>query len=150
MIRADHSDLSAASTQAPEPRLPSKVFDPLHAIRIVRAAGNALFSQVALHGQLLRVEWAEEKNRLLKMLLVTLLGFACLLCVMFFSGMLLLAISWDTGYRIPAFAALIALYGFGTMTAWRRFKTLSELSDRAFSATREELSADAALIRGKL
>ena len=150
MIRADHSDLSASLAQTSEPRLHSKAFDPLHAIRLLRTAGRALFAQAALHGQLLGVEWAEEKNRLLKMLLATVLGFACLLCVMLFSGMLLLTISWDTGYRIPILAALIVVYGFGMTAAWRRFKTLSELGGNAFSATREELSADVALIRRKL
>lgn len=60
----------------------STTINALGAIRILRSAGGALFDQVALHGQLARLEWDEEKNRLLKMLAGAVLGLACLLCVM--------------------------------------------------------------------
>lgn len=123
---------------------------PLDAIRMLRSAGGALFTQASLHGQLARVEWAEEKSRLLRMHLVTLLGFACLLCVMLLFGALVLSLSWDTAYRIPALIALIILYGVGIGMAWRRFSALSELGDQSFAATRAELAADLELIRSRL
>lgn len=97
-----------------------------------------------------RVEWAEEKNRLLKMHLITLLGFACLLCVMLLVGALVLAASWGTAYRIPAVAGLIALYGLGIGIAWRRFQALSALSGHSFAETREALATDLELLRSRL
>jgi uncharacterized membrane protein YqjE len=103
-----------------------------------------------LHGQLAQVEWGEEKNRLLKMLVGALLGFACLLCVMLSLGALTLALCWETVYRIPVAAVLVALYGLGTGFAWRRFVALSALSGQSFAATRLELAADLALLRSKL
>jgi uncharacterized membrane protein YqjE len=124
--------------------------NPLNALRLLRSAGGALVAQATLHGELARVEWAQEKRRLLKMLLVTLLGFACLLCVMLSVGALLLAFFWGTAYRIPAAALLIALYGIGTAVAWRRFQALSALSGQSFAATRGELAADMALLRSRL
>jgi len=128
----------------------STAINALNAIRTVRSAGGALFDQVALHGQLAQVEWGEEKNRLLKMLVGAVLGFACLLCVMLSLGAVALALCWEMAYRIPVAAVLVALYGLGTGFAWRRFAALSALSGQSFAATRVELAADLALLRSKL
>ena len=120
------------------------------AVRILHSAGGALSVQAVLHGQLAQVEWEEEKNRLLKMLAVTLLGFACLLCVALFAGGLVLAVTWETAYRIHALACLVLLYGLGTAEAWRRFQALSALGGQIFAASREELAADAVLLRTRV
>jgi uncharacterized membrane protein YqjE len=122
----------------------------LGAIRMVRSAGGALFDQLALHGQLAQVEWVEEKNRLLKMLVGAVLGFACLLCIMLSVGVLVMALCWETVYRIPAATALVGLYGVGAGFAWRRLTALSALSGQSFAATRVEVAADLALLRSKL
>jgi uncharacterized membrane protein YqjE len=122
----------------------------LGAIRMVRSAGGALFDQLALHGQLAQVEWVEEKNRLLKMLVGAVLGFACLLCIMLSVGVLVMALCWETVYRIPAATALVGLYGVGAGFACRRLTALSVLSGQSFAATRVEVAADLALLRSKL
>jgi len=119
-------------------------------LRILRTAGGALLLQAALHGQLLRVEWAEEKSRLLKLVMATLLGFVCLLGLMAALGALLLALYWDTPYRIPAVSVLLALYGLGMALAWRLFRSQAALSSRSFAATRSELAADLELLRSQL
>ena len=121
----------------------------LDALRMLHAAGGALLTQAMLHGQLARVEWAQERSRLLKMLAVTLLGFAGLLCALLFTGALILALAWDTAYRIPSLLALILAYGLGTGIAWRRLRMLSAQGEYSFAATREQLSADLALIRSE-
>jgi len=128
----------------------SPAINPLDAIRMLRSSGAALFAHAALHGQLARVEWAEEKNRLLAMLAAGLLGFASLLCVMLIGAALVLAFSWDTVYRVPAAVALIAVYALGLGFAWHRFRALSARSGQAFAATREEFAADLALLKSKL
>jgi uncharacterized membrane protein YqjE len=128
----------------------STVLGALSAIGRLRSASGALFDQVALHGQLAQVEWREEKARLLKMLMGAMLGFACFLCVMLSMGALVLALCWDTVYRIPAAAALVILYGLATAVAWRRASALAALSGQSFAATRLELAADVALLRSKL
>jgi uncharacterized membrane protein YqjE len=132
-----------------KPGAPAPGLDLLNAVRILNQAGGALWVQALLHGQLAQVEWEEEKNRLLKMLALTLLGFACLLSAALFAGGLLLAAAWDTAYRIPAGAGLTLLYGFGAAVAWRRFQALSELGRGSFAASREELAADAALLEAR-
>ena len=149
----DKTKMSPALVTAGNPRgTPGAAagINPLDAIRILRSAGGALFVQALLHGQLARIEWEEEKNRLLKMLAVTLLGFACLLCVLLFTGALVVATTWETAYRIPAVAGLVLLYAFGTAAAWRRFQTLSALGAQVFAASSEELAADAALLKTSL
>ena len=128
----------------------STAINAMRAIRTLRSAGGALFDQVALHGQLAQVEWGEEKNRLLKMLVGAVLGFAGLLCVILSLGALALALCWETVYRIPVAAVLVALYGLATGFAWRRLVALSALSGQSFAATRVELAADLALLRSKL
>ncbi|MBC7984888.1 MAG: phage holin family protein [Candidatus Obscuribacterales bacterium] len=147
MVQMPFSD--HARTVEPLPA-DSDEINPLNAIRILRSAGQALFTQAALHGQLARVEWAEEKTRLLKMLVAALLGFTFSLCVMLFTGALVLAFTWETAYRVPAAVALVIIYAVGLAIAWYRFQALSARSSRAFAATREELAEDFALLRSKL
>jgi hypothetical protein len=72
---------------------------------MLRSAGGALFDQVALHAQLVQVDWVQEQNRMLKMLVGAVLGFACLLCIMLSTGVLVMALCWETASRIPAATA---------------------------------------------
>jgi len=124
--------------------------DLLSAFRIIRSAGGALCTQANLYGQLARIEWLEEKNRLMKMFLFGLIGFACMLCVMFFIGLLVVVLSWDSAYRVLALCSVIVLYGLGLGLAWQRIRALSMLNSQSFAATREELATDLALIKSRL
>ena len=133
---------------ATAPETPS--ISPLDVVRLLRSAGAALLTQAALHGQLARVEWEEEKTRLLGMAIAALLCFAGLLCLLLLAGALVLAFSWNTPYRVPAALALVAAYGLIFGFAWRRLRLLSARSNQAFAATREELAADLALLKEKL
>lgn len=122
----------------------------LDLIRLLRSAGKAILGQAALYGELARVEWAEEKNRLTKMFVIGMAAFACLLGVMLFAGVLVMAISWDTPYRIPAVFAMMVIYAIGVGIAWHKVRALSASSGLAFAVTREEFAADIALIKSKL
>ncbi len=124
--------------------------NPMSAIRKLRSAGDALSTQLALHGQLVKVEWAEEKIRLSKLLMAGLLGFAFFLCANIAVGVLLLTLGWQTGYLIPSAIALIVLYAGSTWWAWRKLQALLALSVHSFAASRAELAADIAMIRSKL
>lgn len=150
--RIEETLRASTSSFPPKDSAPSEstLLNVLDIIRLLRSAGGTLFAQTALYAELARVEWEEEKNRLLKMLLVILLGLACLLCAMLFVGTLVLALSWETVYRIPVLIALIVVYGGGTGLAWRRFQILSMQSTQSFAATREEIAADISLLRSKL
>ena len=125
-------------------------FHLLETARMLLTSGAALSDHFSLHGQLAQVEWAEEKHRLAKMLLVTLLGFACLLCALLFAGVVLMAVVWETMYRIPAGTGLVLLYGSGVAVAWRQVRALSALRREIFATSRAELAADAALLKASL
>src|SRR5689334_25210261 len=102
-------------------------FNSFDAVRMLRAAGGSLFSQAQLHAELTGVEWQEEKNRLLRMLAIALLGFACLLCTLLFAGGLALATAWETAYRVPTLAALVLTFAACTVAAWRYFQAQAAL-----------------------
>lgn len=120
----------------------------MDALRLLFSAGGALLNQAGLHGRLARLEWAEEKSRLHRMLITGLVGFASLLSFMIFIGILVMATTWDTVYRLPGIIAMAAVYGLATGLAWRRLRSLSALQKEAFAATREEFAADLAVLRG--
>lgn len=124
--------------------------DPLRVVRVLRSAGAALVAQLALHGQLAKIEWAEEKQRLLKMCLAGVIGFACLLCVMVFAGASLLVACWDTVYRVPAVLAVTIVYVISLCVAVYRLQKLAAQGENAFVATREEIAADMALLKSRL
>ena len=123
---------------------------PLEAVRTLRSARAELLAQAMLHGALVRIEWDEEKNRLLNILLFSLLGFACLLCVLLFAGGVALAATWETMYRIHTIAGLVLLFGAGMSFAWRRLRVWTARGEHSFAALREELAADAALLKASL
>lgn len=122
---------------------------PQRAVRILQSAGGALLVQAVLHGQLAAIEWEEEKHRLQRMLALTLAGFAGLLCTLLFAGALALSASWETGYRMHVLALLILLSGFATAAAWQQFGIRASAGGRTFSASREELAADIALLKAQ-
>jgi uncharacterized membrane protein YqjE len=119
-------------------------------LSIVRDAGVTLLDQAALHAELLQVEWAEEKVRLARMATALLVGFACLLALMFALGVLLLAVYWETSLRVPAVAALVAIYGLGAALSWQRFRQQAARGDQSFAASRTELAADLKLLRSQM
>lgn len=139
-----------ASDPASTPGRDAFAINPLTAIRMLRSASGALIAQLGLHGQLVSVEWAEEKARLTGMLTAGLLGFAALLCLMLFGGVLSLAFSWDTPYRGIVATVVMMAYALVAGIAFRKLSALTALGTHSFSATREELAADIAMIRARL
>jgi uncharacterized membrane protein YqjE len=73
-----------------------------------------------------------------------------LIVLLVFTGVLALALAWDTAYRIPVAATLVALHAIGCAFAWYRLKSLSRRGAQSFAVTRRELSADLAAIRAAL
>ena len=124
-------------------------FSWLELLRMMYAAGGVLAIQSGLHGELARIEWAEEKSRLLQMLLALLFGVVFLIVWLLSGSVLALLLVWNTPYRIPVLALLVIGHGVGVGIAWWRFHLLSERSELAFAATREELAADIALFGSK-
>ncbi len=125
----------------------ARAIGPLDAIRILQSVSGALLVQAVLHGQLAVIALEQEKQRLLGLLAVTLVGFACLLCALLFAGALAVSATWETGYRAHTLAGLVLLFGLGTAAAWQRFGTRSAAGRMALAASREEFAADVALLK---
>jgi uncharacterized membrane protein YqjE len=119
-------------------------------IQRLRSIAKILLVRLELHGQLVSVEWAEERNRLQQLFVVGLLGFICFFCAIFFMGIFAIALSWTTEYRIMTIAAMFALYTAGFCLCVYRVSVLVARSSATFAATREEIAADMALIRSQL
>lgn len=119
----------------------------LRLLRLWRVAGPELLEQAELHGQLASLEWAEEKRRLLLLVLFAGLAFVCLLNLSLVLSALLLALSWATPYQWPAVVSLIAVHGVLLLVACRRLQMLLGRGAQAFAATREELAAGFAALR---
>ncbi len=116
----------------------------------VGSTTSALLAQGALYGQLAWAELTVEKDRLLQMLLLLLVGFSLLTSLLVAVTIWVLLVSWDTEYRT------LVLVGSGlvhvallTGISWR-FLVLTRQSHQAFCDTREELATDFALLRSRL
>lgn len=117
---------------------------------LLRSAAKALIAQGALHAELVKLEWAEEKSRLFLMLITLLAGTVFMLCTLLSAGTLVLVLSWDTQYRSLAQILLTLCYAGGMLGALIRFNGLVKQGKHAFADSYTELSADLALIREKL
>ena len=122
----------------------------LDALRILRSAGNTMVLQAGLYSQLAKLEWAQEKERLTRMALAIVVALVCFVGALLFAGVLLLAIVWDTEYRIPTLVGLVVAYASGVGIAIWRLKVLAQQGANAFKALRLELAADIALIKSQL
>lgn len=128
---------------------PSSI-SPLDVVRVLRSAGPALLTQAGLHGDLIRVEWAAEKERIVRLVAAAFVALIAVLCVLLTAGALVLAFAWDTPYRAWVAAGLVVAYLAVALIAWQRFKVHVARGGDAFAATREEFAADLALIRSRL
>src|SRR5687768_12253516 len=129
---------------------PDTSISPLDVVRVLRSAGPALFTQAGLHGDLIRVEWAAGKERLVRLVAAAFIALVAVLCVLLTVGALVLAFSWDTPYRAAVAAGLVIVYAAIAAIAWQRFKVHTSRGGEAFAATREELAEDMAVIRSHL
>jgi len=129
---------------------PSFEFNPLSAIRLLRSAGGALFAQAALHSQLARVEWAEEKVRLTRILISAFLIVVSAFCLLLLGSMIVLALCWNTPYQFAVIASVLIVYLALFAVAMRVLKQQLALGALSFAATREEIAADVAMLKAKL
>lgn len=119
-------------------------------LKRLRSMAKIVLARLELHGQLVSVEWAEERQRLQQLFAVSLLGFIFLLCAFLFIGFFVVALAWASDYRLHAIAAMLVFYIVGCCVCVYRVVSLAARSSASFAATREEVAADLALIRSQL
>ena len=128
----------------------TSALNTLRTLRILRSASAALLAQASLHARLAQVEWISEKARLSRLLAMAVVAFTGVLCALLCAGGLVIAISWETEYRLLCALAVIVVYLAIAAYAWHRVGALSALGGKAFQATREELAADIEMLRSRL
>jgi len=113
------------------------------------STASALLEQGSLYSQLAWVELAVEKRRLMRMLLLLLVGVSLLTSLLVSLTIVLLLISWDTPNRgsVLIFAGIVYCAGF--IAILLGFNALARKGNMAFSDTREELAEDLELIRSR-
>jgi len=109
--------------------------------------GEAVLTQAGLHGQLVWVDWLDEKARLLRMLLIAVLGFATLQALLLSITVLVMALSWNSLYRLVALTGLTLVFATTLVWVWHRLRALAALGMYSFADSRRELATDLALLR---
>lgn len=123
---------------------------PLQLLNILRSASGAVFAQASLHAQLAQVEWEEEKQRLCKMAVMGILGFAFFMCFLFLLSIFVIVLAWDSPYRIHTFVGVLVVHLLGLIWAGISIKKLAALASNSFAATRAEIASDIALLKSAL
>ena len=129
---------------------PGLEFNPLGALRLLRSAGGALFAQAALHSQLARVEWAEEKIRLTRIAIAAIVALISTICLLLLGSFVVLALSWNTPFQIHVIVGVLVVYLVAILLSIRALMRQIALGALSFAATREEIAADLALLKAKL
>lgn len=129
---------------------PGLEFNPLGALRLLRSAGGALFAQAALHSQLARVEWAEEKIRLTRIAIAAIVALVSTICLLLLGSFVVLALSWNTPFQIHVIVGVLVVYLVAILLSIRALMQQIALGALSFAATREEIAADLALLKAKL
>ncbi len=125
-------------------------FSPLRTIALLRSAGGAFIAQAGLHAELARVEWAEEKIRIKRTAIAGFIGFISAQCLLMSLGLIALVSSWRTPYEVPVMAAVLLGYLAICVIALYAMTNQSAFSAKTFAVTRQEISADLAMLRSTL
>ena len=94
--------------------------------------------------ELLVVEGTQYQQWLAKLTLLCALGLLSLVLSLQLAVGLLLALVWDTPYRLPVIAVLAALFAAGTVAIAAVVVRALRTAPLAFSGTRQALIADVA------
>jgi len=129
---------------------PTFEFNPLNVLRLLRSAGGALLAQSALHAELASIEWAEEKLRLARIATAAMLAVLGASCFLLLSGVVVIAIYWQSAYQIAVTAGVLLFYAVIAVAGVISLKRQIALGALTFAATREEIAADLAMLKAKL
>lgn len=119
-------------------------------VRTLRALGGTLGAQAGLYGELIQLELDQERQRLVRLGVLLLVTLMAAWCVLLFGSLLILAIVWETDYRVPVIGGVVGFFFLVLVLALWRFNTILARSGRMFASVREELAADVALIKSQL
>ena len=109
----------------------------------VRQLGASLLGHAAMRVELLSIEVQEEKARLARLAMSAALVSALFIVSVVLAAILVLAIYWDTPYRVSAASWLVGIFGLGTVGGGFYLSAQLRLSSTLFAASAGELRRDA-------
>ena len=112
----------------------------------LRMLGMSALEHVAMRVELLSIEVQEEKGRLVRLAFSAALASALLIVSMVLLAILVLAMYWDTPFRVSAALWLVGLFGALTVTAGFYLAAQMRRSTALFATCAGELRRDAAAL----
>ena len=125
-------------------------FDPARWLWLLDKASPQLMTQLANHGQLLHLQWQQEKRRLQWILLCSALSVSFVFLALLFTGFALLYLNRDHDYFALIIWALPLCFTFMAMVCFFVIQRLGHKSQSSFSASCQEFIADIQLLRGQI
>lgn len=110
----------------------------------LKALARTLLDVLRTRLELLAVEGTQYQQWLAKLALLAALGLLSLVLSVQLAIGLLLALLWDTPYRLPAVAALAVLFAVCAVASAAVVVRALRAAPSAFSGTRQALAADVA------
>lgn len=125
-------------------------FDPVRWLGLLDRASPQLIKQLALHAQLLHLEWRLEKRRLRWMMLWAALGISFVFLALLFTGFALLYLNRNNESFVLLVWALPIVFCAVATASFFLLKNLGKNDQSAFSASAQEFTADLLLLRRQL
>ncbi|EGM77362.1 hypothetical protein Rhein_2644 [Rheinheimera sp. A13L] len=131
----------------PEMENASVGFDPARWLWLLDKASPQLITQLGLHGQLMHLEWQQEKRRLQWIMLYSVLSISFVFLAFLFAGFALLYLNRNNEsfrlfiWALPVFFTLLATACFFII------QHLGKKGQNAFSTSYQELKTDLQLLR---
>ncbi len=119
---------------------PGKAGRPSLRAAVMRLS-DALLGLARTRLTLASIEYAEERTRIGRQLVLLIAAVGCLLISLLFAGAGVVVYYWDT-YRLPAIIAVTATFAFvAVLLLWRRAE-VEKLAPTPFSASIAEVDKD--------
>lgn len=123
---------------------------PLRTLKVLRLASSTLSEQAGLYAELVQLELEAQKVRYKRMMIFLVIAFFCLLGLLIFTGVFILALSWDTEYRIHSILLIMFIYLLGLIIFGLQAKKLATAGPPAFETLKQEICADINAIKSEL
>ena len=111
-------------------------------LHVVRRLGLSLVDSAHDRLKLLQVDLADELDRLGSLLTQQILVALSALFTLQLLSMALLAVIWDTVWRVPVSFALALIAALGTVLVYRTYLALKGRTRSVFASSLEELEKD--------
>ena len=109
----------------------------------IRQLGASMLGHAAMRVELLSIEVQEEKARLARLAMSAALVSALLIVSVVMLAILIMAVYWDTPYRVSAASWLVGIFGVCTVGGGFYLSAQLRLSSTLFATSASELRRDA-------